>query len=104
MRPVAIPAQPQFNSSVTSTWVKTESIPPPPYASGMKAVSRPSLCAFVMMSHGTVPFLSYSRETGRISRSANSCAVFCMRRCSSVRSKSTIVRAALEPAHQFGDI
>src|SRR5439155_679539 len=57
----------------------------------MKAVSRPSACALPMTSQGTVPFLSYSRATGRISRSANSCAVFWRSRCSSVRSNSTIV-------------
>src|SRR6266849_5690190 len=59
----------------------------------MKAVSRPIACAFLMMSQGTVPFLSYSRATGRISRSANSCAVFWRSLCSSVRSNSTIVPA-----------
>src|SRR3989454_3532261 len=36
------------------------------------------------------PFLSYSREIGRISRSANVCAVFCIRSCSSVSSNSTM--------------
>ena len=30
MRPVAMPAQPQFSSSMTMTCVRVESIPPPP--------------------------------------------------------------------------
>ena len=106
MRPVAIPAQPQFNSSVTMTWVKVESIPPPPYASGMNAVSSPRAWAFLITSQGTVPLRSCSRATGRISRSANSWAVFCISRCSSVRSKSTIVPPCRRSlcAHEGGDI
>src|SRR2546422_760090 len=90
MRPVAIPAQPQFSSSFTMQWVSVERMPPPPYSDGKKAVSSPRSCAFFTTCHGIAPFLSYSRETGRISRSANSCAVFWMRSCSSVRWKSTI--------------
>src|SRR5438876_1731920 len=101
-----MPAHPQFSSSVTTTWVKVESTPPPPYASGMNAVSRPRACAFRMISHGTVPLRSYSNARGLISRSANSCAVFCMSRCSSVSSKSTMVffQSLLGSAHESDDI
>jgi hypothetical protein len=38
---IAIPAQPQVNSSVTTIWVTMSVTPPPPYSSGYEYVSRP---------------------------------------------------------------
>ncbi len=48
-----------------------------------------------MISCGQVPSLSYSQATGRISFSANSCAISRMLFCSSVSVKSTTVDFSL---------
>ncbi len=76
IRAVEIPAQPQFSSSITKTQDSVLVIPPPPYSSGMKAVSRPSLWAFCTTSHGILASRSQSAAMGLSSFSANSWAVF----------------------------
>ena len=85
---VPMPEHPQAISSSMIAPSRKPS-PGPPYSSGRWPFIRPSSQAFSMISPGQVPSLSYSQATGRISFSANSCAISRMFFCSSVSVKST---------------
>src|SRR3954452_7389179 len=89
---VAMPEQPQPISSSMMAPVRL-SRPGPPYSSGTWVFMSPTSQAFLMISSGQVPSLSYSQATGRISFSAKECASSRRSFCSSVRVKSTATSA-----------
>src|SRR5271165_3355564 len=87
---VWMPEQPQESSS-SIRQPSRKPAPAPPYSSSMWEFISPTSQAFLMMSSGQVPSLSYSQATGRISLTAKSCANSRRFFCSSVSVKSTIL-------------
>jgi hypothetical protein len=94
---VAIPEHPHASSSSIRQPPSAER-PAPPSSSGTCVFISPSSCACSMISCGQVLSRSYSQATGRISFSANSCAISRMLFCSSASVKSIIVLLSLAPA------
>ena len=83
---VAMPEQPQANSSPIRICSNAER-PGPPYSSGMWGFISPTSCALAITSPGCCERSSYSAATGRISRSAKSRASSRNARCSLLRAK-----------------
>src|SRR5579862_1821550 len=66
--------------------------PAPPYSSAMATPVSPNAAAWRKLSRGNAPVSSITRASGFTSASANSRTVRCSRRCSSLRSRSNMVR------------
>src|SRR5919204_871596 len=99
---------PQASSSTIRQAATRLSTPPPPYCAGMSKAASPSAAALWNGSHGNSSDSSYSMETGRSSRRANSRATATSRRSSSERSSSTWgspkARPPVRHDHLAGDV